>query len=68
MLQALRALSAACKQQMTALSARVVANVTYGFSAAFFYDQELMDMLGNRIVNIAHTCGTQASPNVLIGA
>ena len=61
-MQALRALSAACKQQVGALTARVVANVTYGFSAAFFYDQELMDMLGARMVHLANTCGTQARP------
>jgi hypothetical protein len=60
--QALRALSCACKEQMGALTVRVIANVAYGFACAFFWDGPLMDGFGDRVADLAHTCTTQARP------
>ena len=63
--QALRALAAACREQMEELTARVIANVAYGFASAAFWDGPLMDAFGDRVAALAHTCTTQVGRRVL---
>ena len=66
--QALRALAAACREQMEELTARVIANVAYGFASAAFWDGPLMDAFGDRVAALAHTCTTQVGRRVLLFA
>lgn len=51
--QALRAIREAALHDLGSLNMRTVCNIAYGFASATFWDEQLMDALARRAVDLA---------------